>query len=290
VKTRPSPVLSLAAWSARILPKQAKSAIYRSAALAPLLRSILNRSAPHGLVPVTIAAGELEGAHMVLDLQMEKDYWLGTYEPRLQAAITDLADEGMVAYDVGANIGYTTLLLAEAVGVSGEVIAFEPLPANLERLRQNLALNGLESRVRVIAGAVVESENPLRFFTGPSGASGKAEGSTGRDLAEGGWLEVDGISLDSFVFKDGNRPPDIVKMDIEGGEVLALPGMRRLLHERGPVLLLELHGPESAQAAWAALPEAGYQLSLMEPGYPAVQSASDLDWKAYVIARRPSDG
>jgi hypothetical protein len=75
-------------------------------------------------------------------------------------------------------------------------------------------------------------------------------------------------------------------MDIEGGEVLALPGMRRILIEHHPLLLLELHGPESEKVAWETLTAAGYSLHAMESGYPRIETPEKLGWKAYLIARR----
>ena len=60
---------------------------------------------------------------------------------------------GQVAYDVGANIGYISILLARSVGENGRVFAFEALPANLERLHHNISLNGMSSRVTVVPGA-----------------------------------------------------------------------------------------------------------------------------------------
>ena len=76
----------------------------------------------------------------------------------------------------------------------------------------------------------------------------------------------------SFVYEQGNPPPQVVKMDIEGGEVMALPGMRRVLAEARPLMLMELHGPESSRAAWETLSAAGYQICWMRPGFPAILS------------------
>lgn len=278
-------VLSLAAWAARWLPQPLKRAIYRSGPLAGLLRRGLNRAAPHGLTPVTVAAGGLAGCTLLLDMQTEKDYWLGTYEPELQTALADLVRPGITAYDVGANIGYISLLLARHAGENGKVFAFEALPGNLSRLRRNLELNRMAGRVQVVAAAVVDAEHPVRFLVGPSGGMGKAEGSAGRqDVAYAASVEVAGLSLDDFVYRQGHPPPQAVKMDIEGGEVLALPGMARLLAEARPLLLMELHGPEAARAAWETLTAAGYRLCRMAPGYPPVASLDALDWKAYLLA------
>jgi len=280
------PLLGLASLAARLLPDPVKKAIYRVPPLASLIRRTLNRAAPSGLVQVKIAAGGLAGKPFLLDLQTEKDYWLGTYEPELQAALTDLIQPGVTAYDVGANIGYVTLLLVKAVGESGRVYAFEALPSNVDRLRANLALNGLEARVVVFAGAVTGGPGSVRFLVHASGGMGKAAGSAGRQVRYDSEITVPGISLDEFVYAQGNPPPQVVKMDIEGGEVLALPGMQRVLMEACPLLLLELHGPESARAAWEQLTRAGYRIQWMKPGYPAVASLEEMDWKAYIVARR----
>jgi FkbM family methyltransferase len=279
------PLLKGASLAARLLPDSVKQAIYRIPPLASLVRRVLNRAAPRGLVQVKIAAGGLAGSPMLLDLQTEKDYWLGTYEPALQAALADLVQPGVTAYDVGANIGYITLLLAKAAGEAGRVYAFEALPSNVDRLRANLALNGLAGRVVVFAGAITGAQGPVRFLVHASAGMGKAAGSAGRQVHYESEVTVPGISLDEFVYAQGNPPPQVVKMDIEGGEVLALPGMQRLLAEAHPLLLLELHGPESARAVWQALGNAGYRICWMKPGYPAVASLEEMDWKAYIVAR-----
>ncbi len=277
-------LLSLAAWVARWLPMPIKKMLYQVPPLARLLRLALNRAAPDGLSQALVAAGSLQGASLHLDLQTEKDYWLGTYEPELQDAIADYVQPGMVVYDVGANIGYISLMLARKTGLNGRVFSFEALPANLERLRANLALNEFASVVAVVPAAVIETSRPVRFLVGPSGGMGKAEGSAGRqevDYPEA--IETMGISLDDFVFKSGNPAPDVVKMDIEGGEVLALPGMRRLLMEKQPLVFIELHGEQAARTAWDLLRPLDYRLCRMERGYSQIKSLDELNWKSYMV-------
>lgn len=283
-------LLTFASSTARILPSPVKRAVYRIKPLANLIRQGLNRAAPQGLTQVEVAAGSLAGVRLALDLQREKDYWLGTYEPELQAVVADLLQPGIVAYDVGANIGYITLLLARTVGENGQVYAFEALPANLERLQTNLELSGFGSRVTLVPGAVVDRAGPVHFLVGPSGGMGKAEGSAGRqNIAYPETITVPGLSLDDFIYQDNHPAPQVVKMDIEGGEVMALPGMRRILKEIRPLVLLELHGPEAARIAWDCLTSSGYQICQMKPGYPGVSSLEALDWKAYILAM-PLDG
>lgn len=277
--------LSLASGAARLLPIKIKRLIYRIPWLANFVRGGLNQVVPSGLTEVQVASGGLAGMRLVVDLKTEKDYWLGTYEPDLQAAILDLGNPGMVAYDLGANIGYMTMLLAKAVGPGGFVYAFEAFPENAKRLATNVALNHMQERVRVIEAAVSDRSAPVRFWIGPSGKMGKIAGSGGRqetNTAES--ITVQGYALDDFVYRDDQSKPDMIKMDIEGGEVIAIPGMRHVLTQARPLVLLELHGSESASVAWNELVKADYRLCYLKPGYPPIASLDELGWKTYIVA------
>jgi FkbM family methyltransferase len=273
-----------AAWAAHVLPEPVKRTFYKIPFLARLIRGSLNAAAPKGIAEVTIAAGILEGLHMALNLHTEKDYWLGTYEPDLQAAVSQIIKPGMVVYDIGANIGYISLMAARLVEKQGNIFSFEALPANIARLNQNLALNSLLERVRVIHAAVVDKAGEVCFLTHASGAMGKALGSAGRDEHYTQTIKVQGIALDDFVYILGNLPPAVIKLDIEGGEGMALAGMKHLLKEARPLLLIELHGEEAARQVWDCLKAASYTLQSMRKGAAAIRSLSELDWKAYVIA------
>lgn len=275
-------ILRIAAIAARVLPMPIKRAIYQFGPLAKVSRGLLNRVAPIGVNEVVIAGGDLVGLRMQLDLKIEKDLWLGTFEPELQAALREFARPGMVAYDVGANIGYITLLMAKAVGGNGQIFAFEPLPANLERIRANLAINSVADVV-VVPMAVGKQRGQARFLVHQSTGMGKIEGSAGRAGSYRDVVEVDIIDLDAFIFDLGYPAPDIIKIDIEGGEVLALPGMIRVLNDVRPLLFMELHGEEAALVTWRVLSAASYNLYRMKRGYPRIEAMQDLDWKAYVV-------
>ncbi len=278
--------LKLFSFFARILPLSVKQALYRFPPLARLIRGSINSTVESGLSEVEIAAGDLKGYKILLNLKMEKSRWLGTYEPELTEAVRKFLRPGMTVYDVGANIGYVSLLLAHHVRPNGKIFAFEALPANVERIRRNVALNALESRITLVPGAVADQSGELTFFVHESVGMGKVAGSAGRREARyQAEIKVSALSLDEFVYQQGNPPPAAVKMDIEGGEVLALPGMKRLLAEHHPLLLLELHGPESEKVAWETLTTFGYTLHEMSPGYPVIDTPEKLGWKAYVIAQ-----
>jgi FkbM family methyltransferase len=277
--------LNLAASAARWMPDWMKRAVYRFPPLARFLRRRLNQAAPTGIQTVTIAAGPLAGMRMALDLQSEKYYWLGTYEAELQQAAAEWIKPGWVVYDVGANIGYVSLVFARLAGDVGQVYAFEALPENVKRLRGNLELNPGIRNVAVISAAVIDQTHPVQFWLGPSDKMGKAQGSAEQEIhPQQIAINVEGISLDEYVYQHALPSPQLIKLDIEGGEVLALPGMRWLLGEARPVLFLELHGEESCKTAWTLLKPLGYTLRYMKAGYPEVTSVEELGRKAYLVA------
>lgn len=278
-------LLKIAAWAARVLPATVKRWLYRTPWLARFARKTLNTAAPKGLNVVTIAAGILRGMRMSLDLQSEKDYWLGTYEPDLQNASSRLIRPGVVVYDIGANIGYISLMAARLAEENGHVYSFEALPGNVDRLKANIDLNNLAGQVTAIHAAVMDQTGEAVFLAHESGAMGKALGSAGREEHYAEELRVPAIAVDDFVFEQGNPTPQIIKMDIEGGEGMALGGMGRTLREIRPIFMIELHGQKAARQVWDTLTDAGYSIHRMQSGMPEITSLEELDWKAYIIAK-----
>lgn len=282
---------SLISFTARILPMPLKQLVYRLGPITSTIRRGLNTAVPQEVIPVTIASGALSGFRMALDLKSEKTYWLGTYEPQLQVAIRDFVRPGMQVYDVGANIGYITLLFGRFVGKSGRVYAFEALPTNITRLSMNVDLNNMNEQVKIISSAVIDQSREVNFYLGPSDEMGKAEGSAGRFLDKNAErIVIPGISLDDFVYKQGNPAPQIVKMDIEGGEVLALPGMKDLLVKQQPLLFLECHGYRAIGICWELLTEVRYSVGKLQAKYPRVTNPGDLSRKEYLVAFPPGAG
>lgn len=278
-------LLKLAALGSQWLPLSIKRSLYKYEPAARLIRTSLNKAAPQGITEIKVAAGNLAGISLCLDLQTEKDYWLGTYEIELQQTIRDQVKPGMVVYDVGANIGYISVMLARQVTRTGKVFSFEALPENQERFMVNLETSGFADCIQLVRAAVVDKSGTVQFQIGPSGGMGKVKGSAGRqEYSYVQTIDVQAISLDEFVYQQGNLAPQIVKMDIEGGEILALPGMKQVLEQVKPVMLLELHGPQAAAVAWEILKTAGYRICQMRPAYPEVGSLEALDWKAYLAA------
>lgn len=283
MRKRKKLILQTATCAARFLPVGMKKAIYRIPFLSRMVRRSLNAAVPKGIQEVKVAAGALKDMRLLLDLQTEKDYWLGTYETDLQEAAAHFIQPGMTVYDLGANIGYISLMAARLVGASGKVFAFEALPSNIERLRNNVALNQMEERVQIIHSAVLDQSGETTFLIHASGAMGKAKGSAGRQTDYEDAILVPAVSLDDFVLRDKKPAPDVIKMDIEGGEILAVAGMRKLLGAIRPILLIELHGEEAARAVWETLTTKGYAFHAMRSGFPTTHLSDKPNWKAYIV-------
>jgi FkbM family methyltransferase len=279
-----SGVLRLASWAAGVLPPSARRAIYRLGPISRGLRRLLNQAVPAGRVPVEVAAGLLKGMRFELELQEEKDLWLGTYELALQAELGRRLKPGMVVFDVGAHIGYMTLGFARLVGPTGRVLAFEPLPDNQVRLQAALTANQLASRVSLRPAAVSDREGRDTFQVHRSASMGKLAGAAGREEAYQARIEVPSVRLDDEVYLRHAPSPDWIKLDVEGGEGAVLAGSRRLLAEGRPGWWIELHGPASAGQVWRHLTDAGYVVFTIDNPPRPVESVESLDWKAYLLA------
>jgi FkbM family methyltransferase len=227
----------------------------------------------------------LKGMHLSLNLKAEKSFWLGTYEPNVIRAVQDFVKPGMIVYDLGANIGYLSVAFARAVGRAGKVFAFEPMPDNVERIREHIAKNSLADTVIVVPKAVSDTNDRAMFLIHAFNAMGKLCDTKGRDEEYISQVEVSTTSLDAFVFKEGNPFPQFIKIDIEGGGEKAMPGMVGVLKKALPIILMEMHGPAESHTAWEILKLNGYRICRLEKGYPEIVDEKLLDWKEYILAK-----
>ena len=202
-------------------------------------------------------------------------YALGTSEPLVQESLRQVLTEGAVFWDVGANVGFHTLIAARIVGPSGRVVAIEPLPANLAALRRNVALNQL-ANVTVIEGAASAKGGDVELQLGdePTWARVAAAG----PAHQAGSIRVRAFSLDDLQAAEALPHPDVVKIDVEGAECDVVAGMRGLIARRAPVIVCEMHG-KNAEFAELLRP-LGYELRVLE-GDSSLEQAR---WDVHVIA------
>ena len=172
----------------------------------------------------------------------------GLLEPEDVGLFLSLLRPGMTVLDVGANVGMYSLLSARRVGPTGRVHAFEPTPAVAASLRRNVALNGL-GNVHVHEAAVSDAAGRATFYLQDSSDCNTLAGGAGTPI------RVRTVTLDDHVAAHGLDRVDVMKMDVEGAEVLALRGGGRLLAAAdGPVLMLEFN-PEALGAAGSGVAE-----------------------------------
>jgi FkbM family methyltransferase len=224
--------------------------------LGRLLRAPL-RMLPKG-ARVRILQGPLRGHRWIVG-SASHGCWLGTYEKQKQQLFPSLARPGDVVFDVGANVGFYSLLAATCVGPDGRVFAFEPLPANLVYLRQHLALNEVHN-VEVVPAAVGRVSGRASFSVASSRSMGSLDGA--------GPLEVDVVGLDDLAQSGALPAPKLIKMDIEGGEVDALAGAEQALRRHRPVILLATHGWAKHQECCQFLRGLGYSIEALAGGDP----------------------
>jgi FkbM family methyltransferase len=149
--------------------------------------------------------------------------------------LQDFIPTGSVVVDVGANVGFFSLRFAQWVGDSGEVISIEPEDRNYETLISALKREGLLGRVRALKAVAAATSGTMFLEINPLHP---ADHKLSRD---GTGLRVDAIALDDLVSDKGPLQPCLVKIDVQGAEMLVLEGAAEILKEAKPALFVELH-------------------------------------------------
>lgn len=215
-----------------------------SRALRVAARSPLRRLATRALAgrtrEVRVISGPLRGTRMRLNLASEKSVWAGIYEPTMQAFLAREAPTG-VAFDVGAHIGYFSLLLARTAQA---VVAVEPIRANADRIRDAADRNN--APIAVIEAAAADRAGAATLDLGPTDSMAKLKGVSGpAGVARHASIAVPAVTLDDLAREHGR--PELVKIDVEGAAALVLTGARALLEHR-PTLVCEIHSAIEEEA------------------------------------------
>jgi len=215
--------------------------------LAQLLRYGLKSKLLWILVP--IQAGPLKGFRW--SLPTGRRFLKGAYHEAETSALLNLIKPGDVVFDIGAHVGYYSLAAAQAVGGGGKVFAFEPLPVNLKALHTHIKANGVDNVI--VMPYAVSSETAISRFHSPGG--------TGRGrLSDNGGITVNAIFLDDLFLAGEIPPPNVVKMDIEGGELSALTGAAKVIEACSPRIFLATHGKEIRSQCEDFLRGKGYNI------------------------------
>jgi FkbM family methyltransferase len=180
---------------------------------------------------------------------------IGKYESEKIKFVLNKLRKNTVFYDIGANVGYYSLMAANKIGQTGKVVAIEPLPSNIRYLRRHLQLNNV-SNVEIIEAALSSSPGMLYFSTSDSNLTGH--------LSNSGNIVVRAMCLDELIL-NGKPIPDYIKMDIEGGEYQALLGAREILKNYSVEIFLATHGEEVQTKCVNLLNQ--YDYTIIQIGY-----------------------
>ncbi len=195
-----------------------------------LIIGIARKIVPQNLA-FPILSGPLAGRRWVF-CSGNIEHVLGTYESAKAWRIAEAVRAGFTFYDIGAHVGYYTILASRFVGTEGRVLSFEPLPRNIKFLREHIERNKCRN-VTVIESAVAEKSGESMFFESSDSYTGRLRGN--------GSLRVEVVCLDDL-FDHGIIPaPDCLKIDVEGAELDVLRGSKRLLTRCSPTLFLATH-------------------------------------------------
>ena len=213
-------------------------------------------------LPIPILSGTAKGFKWIAGSTNDSGPWIGIYELNIQKALNNLLKEGDVFYDIGANVGFFTILGSKLVGNRGKVIAFEPLQVNFSFLLRHIKINYL-SNVSIIEKAV-SSKNNIQKMTVPLVDNNAAYSMA--EFCSNGDIKVDTVTVDNLVFDSKYSPPNIIKMDIEGAEFLALCGMEKTIEKYKPTILLSTHGEKVDKQCRKFLGDRGYKITLLSAG------------------------
>jgi FkbM family methyltransferase len=203
-----------------------------------------------------IAEGPLKGLKWKRYNALPYWYHRGMYEPQITAYIQSHLPSGAVFWDIGAHAGYHAITAARAVGPAGKVLAVEPDPAICQILEEQLSLNGITNCI-VLQTAVADKDGATQLFVSRTDSRTSAIAEVG---GHGEPLSVPVTTLDKLCGQ--YPPPMMMKMDIEGAELFALPGAEDLFSspDAPQHVLLGVHGPEAEQFSTGWLLAHGYEL------------------------------
>ncbi len=157
------------------------------------------------------------------------------YEPNQTKIVKKYVHEGDVVIDVGAHVGYYTLLMAQLVGKNGKVYSFEPDPVNFELLKKSVEINGFENVV-LIQKAVSDTTEKIKLFLGDNdSAINRIYDAKLGDAKKS--IDVESVTIDEY-FKENDKLFNFIKIDSEGSEAKIINGMEKFLTKNRKLIMM----------------------------------------------------
>lgn len=208
-------------------------------------------------VAYPVIRGPLRGTRFVLGALAGEgggaSVYLNMVEPEQTTEFARVTKNAHVVFDIGANVGYYTVLAAKLLGHQGVVFSFEPVIRNVVLMNRHIAVNRIENVV-VIAAACSDATGIELFSHGCNFAEGHlGQDNNGRDA-----FPVPTVSVDD-VARRTNAWPDVIKVDVEGAELAVLKGADTALRRARPTVFLSTHSDALRSGCLEYLKNLGYR-------------------------------
>lgn len=222
-----------------------------------------------------VRSGTLQGSWLFLSLADEYTHRMlnGTYEAPFAEAMVARVQPGWVCFDVGAHLGYYSLLLAKLTGPQGQVHAFEPLAYNFEFIHRHLERNRQTEVVRLHPFALAEADGTSELYASNTLAASSMAFLKGVRTLDAPWyrdqyahftsVTVEQRSIDQLVTSHSIPLPHLIKIDVEGAELAVLRGALETMCQAKPIVVAELHTAANSAECVSLLMKAGYQVRVL---------------------------
>jgi FkbM family methyltransferase len=224
------------------------------------MTSIHNVPRKPSQLSTVILGGPLNGKKFYMPQPESIGMILGRYEEHIVEAFREFIQPGMILYDVGAHVGYHSLIMNQLLNNAGRVYAFEPNPVNFLSLQNNILINECQNIIP-INKALSDKTECVKFATFRYSLVGHIE--TECTPEDGIIQDVDAVSIDDLVFCEGHPAPQIIKIDVEGAENRVVRGLQETVAQFSPVIIAEVR-PESFCEISDILGKSGYQSKILD--------------------------
>lgn len=205
------------------------------------------------------------------DNELAPHIYCGAFEWAEREWLESALQPGMVFYDIGANIGFFSVIAAEKVTPQGHVYSFEPVSGTHDRLVENIQLNKIDKHVTTFLAAASDHVGEAQIYIPDKGMDAWNSLAVKPEAGNYQLETIKTIVLDELVANKTLRTPDIIKIDVEGWEMHVLKGLQQTLQTYHPTLFIEFTSPNlrAAGTTCAELAEfiraLGYQLYEYDP-------------------------
>lgn len=245
-----------------LIPLRLRTKIKKLPLLATLQRTLINRFMNNDSFVHKLNAGPAKGLVFNITLPWDKNIWTGTYEFDFSTILAREISKDSVCYDIGGFKGFMSGIMA--LNGASQVYTFEPLKENYEKIQELIKLNP-SLHISVFEYAVGSIDGLINFDVSEDPSMNKIENSLFHN--ETGVKEkrnVQIFKLDTLINKMGFKPPDVIKIDVEGAEYEVINGAHSSLKQFKPKLLIEVHGYNIGKMILPKLKKYGYNIICSE--------------------------